>query len=153
MIEIQSVDRGSVVGQYPELAAILDGCLPSTSPAFSTEEGPFIQLSNDEIEASRIDLLLGYEGIAAANAPIGLPGLEKKQQLSSGPLLFSIEGLERHLEVVSPSVASLFRLTGSMDALVALRGDDLSAEEYLVGGLLELCRYCRERCRAMIIRW
>src|SRR6185369_16138602 len=57
-------------GEAPDLLAsvVPDGQL--CDPA----QRPFVQLSYQEIPADEIDAVLGYAGIAAANAPVGLPG-------------------------------------------------------------------------------
>lgn len=136
----------------PDLWSKVSG-LPTSS---SHTERPFVQLAAHEMPGDEVDRLLGYAGIPASNAPIGLPLTFEPQRLGEAlgaDLLFPLDGLEAHLRDVAPDVLSAFEKAGSMDALVASRGESLSGREYLVGGVAECIRYCRQNVEALMIRW
>lgn len=52
---------------------------------------PFVQVAADELAGEDVDEILGYAGIPASNAPIGLP-MTFEPFSSEGVLLFPLEG-------------------------------------------------------------
>lgn len=113
---------------------------------------PFVQLAADELVGEDVDEILGYAGIRASNAPIGLP-IAFEPVSSEGVLLFPLEGLEQHLGQVASDIVQAVDRAGSMDAFAEQRGEGMGAREYLVGGVLECIRFCRSRGEALVIRW
>lgn len=129
------------------------GLLPASAEAsVAGEQRPFVQLAAEELAGEDVDEILGYAGIPASNAPIGLP-MRFQPMSSEGVLLFPLEGLEQHLRQVAPDIVQAFNRSGSMDAFAEQRGDSMGGREYLVGGLLECIRFCRSHDEALVIRW
>lgn len=118
---------------------------------------PFLQFAYDEISGLEIDRLLGYAGICAANAPIGLDydaparflGADSRNRV----LLFPLAGLEKHLMNQEPEIAELLRKLGSLDDFVENRGDAMTAIEYLTAGVLACIRFCTAHGQALTITW
>jgi hypothetical protein len=112
---------------------------------------PSIQLSYDEIPEAELDEILGYQAISKAFAPIGLP-FELTPVRHSSFLVFPLRGLSGDLERVAPQTVSEVLRLGSMDAFIVQR-EEISAREYLVGGLIECVRFCERFRHGLVIRW
>ena len=61
--------------------------------------------------------------------------------------------LTEHLTIQEPNVVQKIRDLGSMDAFVDERGDNLTAVEYLTGGVLACIDFCRKNKQALVFRW
>ena len=120
-------------------------------------ERPFVQLDDSELPGDVADRILGYADIPRANRPVGIDytgepvvvGGDASMQI----LLYSLAGLESHIRASVPDIAKAYDASGGMNAFVELRGDSLTAEEYLVGGTLDCIRYCRQMRHVLVIRW
>lgn len=141
-------------GVPPELLSAMT-CL--REEALERPSRLFVQVGYEEMAQPDIDRIFGYAGISRANRPIGVPVGEfhpVEVAGQGGPiLLFPIDGLLRHLVHVAPGIMTRFEESGSMDALAELSGESMSAEEYLVGGLAELTRFCIAGHHALGVRW
>jgi len=114
-------------------------------------ERPFVQLAHSEIDQQDLESALGYAGIDQANAPIGLPIAMEPLAIGKSLLLFSLDDLEKHLRDQFDEVLSEAERAGGFPAFLDSR--DVEAIEYLVVGLVECIRWCKDRRAALQIRW
>jgi len=114
---------------------------------------PFIQLSSRDLEDSDVDNILGYAGIPMANAPIGLPFAFESKQLGNEILIFPLDGLESYMIENEPRILQALTQAGSMDAFATMLGDEMTSRQYLVGGVVDCIRFCRENDEALVIHW
>jgi hypothetical protein len=112
---------------------------------------PSVQLSHQEIPGNDVEAVLGYAGITAANAPVGLPGDFEPRKIGRDYLLFPLSGLEAHLRKTQSEVIAEYERHSSFEQFLASR--DMPARDYLVAGLLECIKWCREHRAALTIRW
>jgi len=127
------------------------GQLPDIEATCTRIPCPIVQLSRDEISLNDVDTLLGYAGIASANAPIGLPLTFAPLNLAPAFLLFPLAGLYAHLAAVAKPTVSDYEQSGTLDSFLESR--DRSGAEYLVAGVVDCIRWCLERNQALCIRW
>lgn len=128
--------------------------LPSNEP---TRSVPFVELAYDEISAEELDRVFSYADIAKTNSPIGIDcngtpvllGGEAENNF----LLFSIDELETAIRRDFDEISSSYQRVGSMDALVGELGDSMTAIEYLVAGVLDCIRFCKEFGYSIAIKW
>jgi hypothetical protein len=128
--------------------------LPSKEPARSV---PFVELAYDEISVDELDRVFSYADIARMNSPIGIDcisspfllGGEAKNNFQ----LFSIDELELAIRRDFEEISSFYQRIGSMDALVVELGDSMTAIEYLVAGVLDCIRFCKEFGYSIAIKW
>lgn len=120
-------------------------------------EPPFVELAYSEISDSELEPILGYSGILNANAPIGIDCDGIPKLIAASPenkfLLFPIRELEAEIRRNASDIATRYDQLGGMTGLCDELGDEMSAREYLVGGLLDCVKYCKERRFALVIRW
>jgi hypothetical protein len=114
-------------------------------------ERPFVQLAHSEIGQQDLKSALGYANIDQANAPVGLPIAMEPLAIGKSLLLFSLDDLEKHLRERFESVLSEAQRAGGFPAFLDSR--DVEAVEYLVVGLVECIRWCKDRHAALQIRW
>ncbi|MFN7975695.1 MAG: hypothetical protein U0166_25705 [Acidobacteriota bacterium] len=158
MFEIGPIPLGEVIDPHE-----LDGAIPphlrddlAELAARSRDPIPshlVVQLRYEEIEEAEIHRLLGYGGISRASAPVGLP-IGPFEPLDAGPVrLFPIRGLCDHLAAVAPRTVARFEAAGSMDAFEEALAEEITASRFLVGGVLEVSRFCTTSGHALRIRW
>jgi len=113
---------------------------------------PFVQLNSEEMSGEEVDQILGYAGIPTYDIPIGLP-LEFEPIATERGLVFSLVKLEEYITLVAPDVVIDVRSSGSMDQFANLRGNDLTARQYLVGGVLACIDFCKAHGEALLFHW
>lgn len=114
-------------------------------------ERPFVQIAHSEINQQDLESVLGYAGIVQANSPIGLPIAMEPLAVGKSLLFFSLDDLEKHLRAQFDEVLSEAERAGGFPPFLESR--DVEAVEYLVVGLVECIRWCKERRAALQIRW
>ncbi len=118
------------------------------------QQAPFVQLAHDELPGEEIDAILAYEGIPQFNGAIGIPFPSRPVQLGKKELLvFPIDGLREHLSLHEPDLVARLQKSGGMSGYIAAQQGEISAREYLIGGLLECINYCVENRQALEIKW
>jgi hypothetical protein len=160
MIRIQLETHSTVctiIGQlFDNLTSSFHDQLQSDS-VVDDHEPPFVELSYSEIPDSELEPILGYSGILNANCPIGVDCDGSPELVGVSPekkfLLFPIRELEAEIRRNASDIATRYDQLGGMNGLCDELGDDMSAREYLVGGLLDCIKYCKERKFALVIRW
>ena len=112
---------------------------------------PFVQLSHQEIPSEDVEAVLGYAGITAANAPVGLPCEFEPRKMGESCLLFPLPQLETHLRNTQSTVIAEYERHSSFEQFLASR--DMPARDYLAAGLLECIKWCYKHRAALTIRW
>lgn len=110
-----------------------------------------MQLSHQEIPEDDVEGVLGYAGITAANAPVGLPCDFEPRKVGRDCLLFPLTRLEAHLRNTQSEVIKEYEHHGSFEQFLESR--DMPARDYLVAGLLECIKWCCKHRAALTIRW
>ena len=133
-----------------QAADLLASVVPDTDLCDPAQR-PFVQLSHQEIPEDDVEAVLGYAGITAANAPIGLPGDFEPRKVGRNCLLFPLSGLEAHLRRTDAGVIAEYERHRSIEEFLGSR--DMPARDYLVAGLLECIKWCCKHRAALTIRW
>jgi hypothetical protein len=133
-----------------EAADVLASVVPDAQLCEPAQR-PFIQLSHQEIPEEDVEQVLGYAGITAANAPVGLPCDFEPRRVGGHYLLFPLPRLEAHLRRTQPEAVAEFERHASFEQFLEAR--DMPARDYLVGGLLESIKWCSKHRAALTIRW
>ena len=137
---------------YPAVIQSLDALLDDAT--ISPSPPPWIQLSYDEISDEDLERLLGYAGITSANQSLGLPVETLSVTLSEKPVVvYSVSGLANHLQSVEPQIVAAYRQAGDMDTFSRIRGEQMTAKEYLIGGILDCISYCMRTRSVLSVRW
>ena len=151
MFEIIPYGRGHMLSNNDsEAADLFASVVPDTELCDPTQR-PFMQLSHQEIPENDVEAVLGYAGISAANAPIGLPGDFEPRKVGRDCLLFPLSGLEAHLRRTDAGVIAEYERHHRIEEF--LKSRDMSARDCLVAGLLECIKWCRKHQAALTIRW
>lgn len=124
---------------------------PNDAP--STEDRPFIQLGYDEISQDDIDAVFGFCSISDNNMPIGVVGDFQEISFGTDKIVFSLQRLQSYLEDKFPQIVQQYFQCGSMDAYGDQIGEDMTANQYLIGGILECIGYCSRYALVLVIRW
>jgi hypothetical protein len=146
-----------------QLGNSLEGILDLNEMSYAIEsqvadrEIPFVELSYDEISTELIEEVLGYAAISRANTPIGIDRQIEPvligNGLDTGTLLFPLDGLEANLRASNQLLANEFADAGNMDGFAETRGENMSAKEYLVCGLLECINFCKQQRYFLAFSW
>jgi hypothetical protein len=131
-------------------APLLQSIVPDAQLAPAADR-PFVQLAHSELANEDADRVFGYAGILKANAPVGIPTLIEPQFLGASYLIFSLELFEEHLRTVAGETIAELERAGGFEAF--LDSEEVTAVEYLVAGLMECTKWCREHQAALTIRW
>jgi hypothetical protein len=117
----------------------------------------FVQIGYGEVVDGDLARILGYEGLAQASKPIGVPcefsAFTWQCAPKSEALIFPLNGLYSHFKEVARGVYDDYEACGSMDGLVDRRGDGMTAVEYLAGGCMECISFCRRNHYALVFQW
>ena len=142
---MQQVDSLNAVLRPLVDAIVSDDSLPPAG------ERPFVQLAHSEIDQHDLKSALGYAHIAEANSPVGLPISMEPLAIGQSLLFFSLDDFDKHLRERFDAVLSEAQRAGGFSAFLESR--DVEAVEYLVVGLVECIRWCKDRNAALQIRW
>lgn len=133
-----------------EIAAILaSNSIPTTS------RRPFVQIVAGDISPDDVERILEFQEMTY-HTPFGFPGKFKTRILkveAGSILLFPLDELREHLSAVARESFREFSKAGTMDKLIEERKDDISAEEYLVCGILDCIRFCEKYNEVLTVRW
>ncbi len=151
MFTIIPYGQGHLPGQISKEAAdLLTSVVPDTQLGDPAKR-PFVQLSHQDLSEEDLEAVLGYAGITAANAPVGLPCDCEPRKLGPDCLLFSLPRLEEYLRKTQAEVITEYERHGSFAKFLDSR--DMPARDYLVAGLLECIKWCCGHRAALTIRW
>jgi hypothetical protein len=134
-----------------ELAEVAD-LFNMAAPA-ATVQAPWVQLSYFDIPQEFLEATLSYARIAATNSPVGVnadfPPIHREQEM----VLFSIPGLESHLETIhGPEIARL-REAGEPERFLEGTHEYPETKEFFVAGLLACVAFAKEHNHAIVFRW
>jgi hypothetical protein len=118
---------------------------------------PFVQLSAFEISEEDQDEAFDYAEMTMASVPIGLPleiepvsfGEDPRQRIT----VFPVEGFYSYLVTVAPDIIAAYEKAGSLQAYLDVRGDEITAREYLYAGLANCIDYGKREGQALTIEW
>jgi hypothetical protein len=124
---------------------------------FVEQSAPFVELAYHEITDEELEKILNYSGITEANGPIGIDCRGASIFVGDSPdsrfLFYPLNELESYIRRNQPEIVHKYDQLGGMDELVDALGEEMSASEYLTGGLLDCLRYCKEKQCGLSIRW
>lgn len=151
MLTISPYGNGPQLKHISEEATELLAYVVSETQLCDSAARPFLQLSYQEISTEDIEMVLGYAGITAANAPVGLPADFELFQTDGDCLLFPLSGLEAHLRTSQPELIGEYEIHDSFEQFLESR--DIAAREYLITGVIECINWCRKNQAALTIQW
>lgn len=151
MLTISPYGNGPQLNHIPEEATELLAFVVSDALLCDSAARPFVQLSYQEISGEDIEAVLGYAGITAANAPIGLPRDFEPFRTGGDCLLFPLSGLEAYLRTTQSELIGEYESHDSFEKFLESR--DLAAREYLITGVMECINWCRKHQAALTIQW
>jgi hypothetical protein len=151
MFTIIPYGQNKILGSNASEAAEILAAVVPDEQLCDPGQRPFVQLSHQEIPEEDVERVLGYAGITAANAPVGIPCDFEPRKLGRDYLLFPLPRLEAHLRSIQPNVITEYERYSSLDQFLESR--DMEARDYLVAGLLECIKWCCKHRAALTIRW
>ena len=160
MFTITTESISEIRPRLSPLSSRLDELLAGiSSPDGAETKGsrPFVQLSVFEISEEDQAEAFDYAEMSMAAVPIGLPleiepvsfGEDPRQRIT----VFPVEGFYSYLVTAAPDIIAAYEKAGSLDAYLDVRGDEITAREYLYAGLANCIQYCEREREALTIRW
>ena len=129
-------------GISPEHRQLIAAALQRPAPEPPCE-APWVQLSYDEIPMSFLDEAFSYAEISKTNSPVGLDANLPAIREGHESVLFSVPGLEAHLEALYAGHLNALRAAGEPQRFLAGEYDYPSSTEYLLAGMLACIHFSR----------